>query len=87
VTPEPEGFSVPLHQSLTNRILMAGVPRQVAIVNATLGAALSIGLHVWWLGIPLAVALHAIAYRLCRGDPYFFEVLVHHVRHKQHLDT
>ena len=36
---EPEGYRVPLRTSLTRPILMGGVPRAFAILNATIGAA------------------------------------------------
>lgn len=39
-----EGFDVPVHQSLTQAILLGGAPRSLAIINGTLAAALGLGL-------------------------------------------
>ena len=33
-----EGFEVPVHQALTQPILLGGAPRGVAIINGTLAA-------------------------------------------------
>ena len=45
-----EGFEVPVHQALTQPLLLGGAPRAVAIVNGTLAAALGLGLHLWLPG-------------------------------------
>ena len=36
----PDGYAMPLRTSLTRPILLGGVPRAFAILNATIGAAL-----------------------------------------------
>lgn len=82
-----EGFEVPLHLSLTQPMLLAGVPRPFAILNGTTCAALTLGLGVWWLGLPLGVGLHITAYYLTKKDPLWFDVLRRHMRHKSHLES
>ena len=57
----PEGFVVPLHTSLTRPILIGGVPRGFAILNATFGAAIALGLQQPLIGIPLFAVLHGAA--------------------------
>ena len=47
----PEGFAIPVRRSLTEPILLGGVPRTAAILNGTLAAALGLGLQLWLLGI------------------------------------
>ena len=42
---ELAGFSVPVHRSLTEHILLGGAPRSIAILNGTLAAALGLGLR------------------------------------------
>src|SRR5690606_2687894 len=42
-----DGFSVPLYRSLTEPILLAGAPRNLAILNATAALALGLGLRLW----------------------------------------
>lgn len=52
----PEGYVIPLRTSLTRPILMGGVPRAFAIMNATISAAIAFGLHQPWIGAPLGDA-------------------------------
>ena len=40
------GFEVPLYRSLTDPILLGGAPRNIAILNGTLAAALGLGLRL-----------------------------------------
>ncbi len=40
------GFSIPVHRSLTEPILMGGAPRGAAILNGTIAAALGLGLQI-----------------------------------------
>jgi len=72
----PEGFTIPVRRSLTEPILLGGVPRTAAILNGTLAAALGLGLQLWLLGI---------IYYVCARDPQFMEVLVRHIKHKGYL--
>jgi type IV secretion system protein VirB3 len=58
MTDTVDGFEVPLHQSLTQPLLLGGAPRSLAIVNGTLAAALGFGLQLWIAGIILGVAGH-----------------------------
>lgn len=57
---EIKGYEIPIHRSLTEQILLGGVPRQIALLNGTLGAAMVIGLHSW-IGIPICLFIHVIA--------------------------
>jgi type IV secretion system protein VirB3 len=80
-----EGLEIPLHRALTEPILLAGVPRTIAIVNGTVAAALGLGLRLWIAGVAVAVIGHAIAAFAAKRDPRFVEVLGRHLRHKAHL--
>lgn len=77
-----EGFDVPVHQALTQPILLGGAPRSVAIVNGTLAAALGLGLHLWLPGLALWLAGHSLAVFAARRDPDFVPVLLRHLRQK-----
>ena len=50
-----EGFSIPVHRSVTQPIMMAGAPRAATILIGTLAAALGLGLQLWPVGIGLWV--------------------------------
>ncbi|HVM78145.1 MAG TPA: VirB3 family type IV secretion system protein [Stellaceae bacterium] len=80
-----EGFDVPLHRSLTEPILMGGVPRMVAIVNGTVAAALGLGLRLWIAGLLLWALGHTLAVFATKRDPQFAEVLTRHLRQKSWL--
>jgi type IV secretion system protein VirB3 len=81
----PEGFEVPLHQSLTQPILLAGAPRAIAITNGTLAAALGLGLQMWLPGLALWIVGHSLAVFAARRDPHFAEVAMRHLRQKGYL--
>jgi len=80
-----EGFEVPLHRSLVEPILLGGAPRAVAIANATLSAALGLGLRMWLAGLLLWVAGHSIAVFAAERDPDFAQVLPRHLRQRAHF--
>lgn len=69
------GLEVPLHRSLTQPILMAGLPRNLALLLWTATAAFALGLHQLWV-LPLAVLLHLVFAAMARRDPFFFDVIV-----------
>ena len=81
----PNGFSVPLHRSLTEPVMMAGAPRAVTILNGTLAAALGLGLQLWLAGAVYWAVAHGAAVYAAKKDPKFMEVLVRHIRHKSFL--
>ena len=85
MTSLPDGFSVPLHRSLTEPIMMAGAPRAVTIVNGTLAAALGLGLQLWLAGIVYWGIAHGAAVYAAKKDPKFLDVLVRHIRHQVYL--
>jgi hypothetical protein len=45
----PDGYVVPVHRALTEHILLGGAPRGLAIANATLAAAIGLGLRLWFV--------------------------------------
>ena len=81
-TSTPQGYEVILHRSLTEPILLAGSPRNFAILNGTLAASIGLGLRLWLAGLLIWVVGHAIAVWVTRKDPAFLTVLSRHARHK-----
>lgn len=79
------GFEIPLHHALTEPILIGGVPRNVAIANGTLGAALGLGLQLWSVGGAVWLIGHTVAALAACKDPAFMDVLARHIRHKGYL--
>ena len=76
----PPGFTVPLHRSLTEPVLMGGAPRAVAILHGTLAAAVGLGLQLWLAGIVFWIVGHGLAVFTAKRDPKFLEVILRHVR-------
>jgi type IV secretion system protein TrbD len=79
------GFSVPVHRSLTEPILLGGAPRAVAILNGTLAAALGLGLRLWIAGLMLWAVGHAVSVWAAKRDPLFVDVVRRHLRIPAHL--
>jgi type IV secretion system protein VirB3 len=79
------GFEVPLHRSLTEPILLAGAPRNIAILNGTVAAALGLGLQMWLAGILVWAVGHSLSVFAARRDPAFAPVLIRHLRQKAWL--
>jgi type IV secretory pathway TrbD component len=69
------GLEVPLHRSLTQPLMLVGLPRNLALLLWTTTSAFALGLHQLWV-VPLAAVLHGVFAALARRDPFFFEVLI-----------
>jgi type IV secretion system protein TrbD len=80
-----EGYETPIHASLGARLLLAGAPRGIAIVNGTVAAAVGLGLQQWLAGLILWAIGHSIAVFAARRDPDFAPVLLRHLRQKGFL--
>ena len=77
-----EGFEVPIHRSLTQQIMLGGVPREIAILNGTITAAIVLGMHSL-MGLPLGVIIHAATLVLAKRDPEFFNVFRRQIRQRR----
>jgi type IV secretory pathway TrbD component len=81
-----DGYEMPLHSSLIQPILLMGVPKMFAVLNGTMTAALVMGLHVIWLGVPVGIILHFLGYFLTKNDPMYFDALKRHIWQKPALE-
>lgn len=70
---EPEGYWLALRTSLTRPILLAGVPRTFAILNATVAAAVAFGLQQPLIGAPLWLIVQTAGAYASARDPWFLE--------------
>ena len=87
MTAQDNGFVIPLHRSLTEPIMLGGAPRNVAILNGTLAAAVGLGLQLWLAGAAIWLIGHGAAVFAAKHDPQFMDVLTRHVRHKSYLEA
>ena len=81
----PEGFEVPLHRSIVEPMLLAGLPRTVALVLWTTVGAFAFGLHQIWV-LPIGIALHLVAAAATKADPHFFDIVLVAVKTQKRLD-
>lgn len=76
-----ENLQVKLYPILTTPMLIAGVPRQFAILNGTFCLAFVVGLHNLYV-LPLFFIFHIAAVVFTKKDPYFFAVALRHLKQK-----
>ena len=81
----PEGYVVPVHRALTEHILLGGAPRGLAIANATLAAAIGLGLRLWIAGVVIFALGHMVSVWAARRDPQFVDVARRHLRFPTYL--
>jgi type IV secretion system protein VirB3 len=62
-----------LRTSLTRPILLGGVPRTFAILNATVGAAIAFGLQQPLIGLPIWALVQAAGAYAAARDPWFLD--------------
>lgn len=80
------GSVITLHKSLTSPMLLAGAPRDIAILNGTLCAAVTLGLQSFY-ALPICIGIHVVSVVAAKKDPYFFKVLLRHLRKKKYYDV
>lgn len=73
MTERPEGWEIPCHRSLTEPILLGGVPKALAQYLWLLGLSIAMALHQLWV-LPVFFALHLGCAAVTRWDPHFFQV-------------
>jgi type IV secretory pathway TrbD component len=83
----PDGYVTPLRASLTRPILMGGVPRAFAILNATLGAAIGCGLQQPFIALPLWLIAQGAAAWAAARDPWFLETWPRHLAKPIYFDA
>ncbi len=83
----PEGWELPVAQALAEPVMIAGMPREYAILMGTIALALGLALRIWWLGLLWWAAAHAVGLYAARDDKRFFRVLRRHLDLPGHLDA
>jgi type IV secretion system protein VirB3 len=81
----PEGFEVPVHRSLAEPLLIAGLPRTLAFLLWTVAAACVLGLRQFWI-LPIAIVTHLALAAITRRDPHFFDVFLRALKHQERLE-
>lgn len=78
---EVPGMFVTLHRSLTEPLLLGGVPRSIMILNGTLLAMFVMALHSLYI-VPLCIALHLASVMAAAKDAQFFDCLRRYIHKK-----
>ncbi|HOJ78516.1 MAG TPA: VirB3 family type IV secretion system protein [Bacillota bacterium] len=81
-----EGYRIPIHHSLTEQILLGGVPRGIAILNGTLAAAFALGMHTI-TPLPICLVVHIVAMFAAKKDPQFFDCFKRHIQQKSYYSN
>ena len=80
-----DGLEVPLHRSIVEPMLLAGLPRTVALVLWTAVGAFSFGLHQLWV-LPIGIVLHLGAAAATKADPHFFDIVLVAIKTQKRLE-
>lgn len=81
---DPEGFRVPIHRSLTQPLMMGGIPRNIALLNGFLTFILVMGAHNLWV-LPLGILGHVTLVALYRRDEHMLSVIKANLSRPSHL--
>lgn len=79
------GFEIPIHRSLTQPILMGGVPREFAILLGTLTTAMVMGMHTVWI-LPFSLIGYLAMLSACKVDPQIMKVFQIYWKQPQKMD-
>ena len=80
-----DGLEVPLHRSIVEPMLLAGLPRAVALVLWTSVGAFSFGLHQLWV-LPIGIVLHLGAAAATKAEPHFFDIVLVAIKTQKRLE-
>lgn len=82
-----DGWELPVAQALAEPVLLAGMPRDYAVVMGTVALVLGLALRIWWLGLLWWGAAHGLGLYVARADKRVFDVLRRQLRRPGHLDA
>ncbi len=82
---KPAWFSLPFYRSLSEQILIAGVPKGVLAMNAVIMLIFIVDFGFWYI-IPISLLMHFGAIYLCKGDDQFFDCLRVYINKKNYYN-
>ena len=71
-------MNIPIYTGLTERIMLGGIPRNIAISGATIALAVVLGLQRI-AAIPIIIIAYYILLFLYKADSYFIEIILKHI--------
>ena len=78
-------YNVKIHHSLIIPILIAGIPRKLAIINSTVFLSLILGAQIFIL-IPIFIFTHFIFIILTKKDPQILDIIINYIKQKDFYD-
>ncbi len=80
---DESALSEPVYHAITSPMLIAGVPREFAILTLTLTLNLVLGFKSPF-GVVVGLAVHFLAVFFAKRDPFFLQVFQRHMRRKDY---
>lgn len=81
-----EGFEIPIHRSLTEPLLILGVPREIAILNICAFGIFFAILQFWWI-LPLNFLIHSVFVVATKKDPQISDTFKRYTKKKNYYST
>jgi type IV secretory pathway TrbD component len=79
--PGAHPFSLPVHRSLLDRDLFAGIPQAGLLLIVILAAVFIFGLELYFMIAPIAV-LYFVMRALTKRDPWFIDIVLDNIMQK-----
>lgn len=79
-------MKIPFYQAVTQRNMVAGIPRNVAVLMGTFAAAMFFGLQSLFI-LPVLAVLWTALHLLYKQDDYFLEILIQHIKERDYFLT
>lgn len=83
---KPKGYYLAIHKSLTDPLLIGGLPRNLCLGLWSIGVALGVMLKMYWFFVPVIIT-HLAVRRLTKKDPDFFQTVVCHIHDRHYFDA
>ena len=79
-------MKIPVFRGPIERIMMVGLPRNIAIISIAFVAAIVLGLQNIWI-LVVAVPVFIAVRFMYKKDPFFLEILLQHINEDDHLSV
>lgn len=79
----PEGFVIPVHRSLTEKMLVAGIPREVFYPNI-MALGICIVYFQFLYTIPVHFLIHIFSLHIAKSDPDFLKIFREYMPTKEY---
>lgn len=76
-------FRLPICKPLTEKVLLAGAPKNVIVFNAMIAGFFLLSLHFIWI-LPVNAAVYFGSIYLTSIDSQFFDCLIRYIRKKDY---